>query len=187
MLSFTGSDDYSLQPLPLATYTQLAPALSTLGIATQHFFQLPAAAVAQEALTHLTQLDASTIAQFVALDSTPALQEVLATRPLRFYDYVLLGRAALASPVAAPVQAYLRQQMQLSDEELARVFTYCLHLSAELENALEQLLTGPSGAAALPPLRRRQQQIQALFAQHEASLLPALPSAATLGFDEGRL
>jgi len=187
MLSFTGPNDRSLQSLPPTTYAQLAPALSALGIATQHFFQMRAAEAAQEAVTHLTQLDATTLMPFLALASTAELQQLVATRPLRFYDYVLVGRAALASPIAAAVRAYLRQQMQLSDEELERVVAHCLQLSAELENALEQLLVGPSGRAALPPLRRRQQQIQAIFEQYENSLLPAPPPAATLGFDEGRL
>ncbi|UOR05466.1 hypothetical protein MUN82_21385 [Hymenobacter aerilatus] len=187
MLSFTHSHDHSLRPLPPATYTQLAPALSALGMATQHFFQLPTAAPAQEAITTLTRLDGTAVAQLAALASTPELEGLIATYPLRLYDYVLLGRAALGSPLGAAVRAYLRQQMQLSDEELERLFAYCLQLSAELENALEQFLAGPSGAAALAPLRRRQQQIQAVFAQYETSLLPALPPAATLGFDEGRL
>ncbi|MBC6613098.1 hypothetical protein H8B15_19400 [Hymenobacter sp. BT507] len=187
MLSFTHSPDHSLRPLPPTTYTQLAPALSALGMATQHFFQLPAAAQAQEAITALTRLDAPAVAQLAALASTAELEEMIATRPLRLYDYVLLGRAALGSPLSAAVRAYLRQHMQLADEELENLFAYCLQLSAELENALEQFLAGPSGAAALAPLRRRQQQIQAILEQHEASLRPALPPAATLGFDEGRL
>lgn len=187
MLSFSKSDDDSLQPLPPDTYAQLAPALSVLGIATQHFFRLPTTTAAQQAIVALTRLDVPAVAQLAALASTPELQEQVAIRPLRLYDYVLLGQAVLDSPLAAAVRAYLRQQMQLSAAELDQVFGYCLQLIAELENALERLLTGPSGAAALAPLRQRRQQMRAVLAQYEASLVPTLPPAATLGFDEGRL
>ena len=48
-----------------------------------------------------TRLDAAAVAQLAALASTPELEELIATRPLRLYDYVLLGRAALGSPLGA--------------------------------------------------------------------------------------
>lgn len=176
----------SLHNLPADAHAQLAPALSVLGMATTHLFDLSENPVTQS-ITALTGLDATNLSAFTLLDSTAALQQLLTTRSVRFYDYVLVGRATLSSPLAGPVRAYLRQQMQLTTEQLDPLYAYCLHLSAELENALEQFLAGPSGTAALAPLRRRQQQIQQLFLRHEASLVPRQPPVVTLGFDEGRL
>lgn len=187
MLSFSHPHDHTLLPLPIDTYEQLAPALSVLGMATQHLYGLPTAVPVAQHITALTNLNATTVSDFAALATTEELQTVLATQPLRFYSYVTVGRLLLISPVAGAIQGYLQRQMQLSSAESESLFTYCLRLSGELENALERLLTGPSGAAALAPLRQRQQQLAALLVEHRASLVPPPPPLVTLGFDDGRL
>lgn len=174
----------SLQQLPPHAFSQLAPALSLLGMACTQLFATEASPL-PAAVTHVTRLDAAAVAQLNAIQSTEVLQELLNTRPLRLYDFVLVGRAALHSPLAAPVRHFLRQQMQVEGEPLAVLWDYCLGLTAALENALEQLIAGPSGAAALAPLRHRQQQLQHLFDTH--SLIPPAPAVVTLGFDEARL
>ncbi|WP_303310345.1 hypothetical protein [Hymenobacter sp. BT730] len=176
----------SLQQLPSHAFSQLSPALSLLGMACTQLFATEASLL-PAAVTSLTRLDAAAVAQLNAIQSTEALQELLNTRPLRLYDFVLVGRAALHSPLAAPVRHFLRQQMQVEGEPLAVLWDYCLGLTAALENALEQLIAGPSGAAALVPLRRRQQQLQHLFDTHSKSLIPPAPAIVTLGFDEARL
>ncbi|AIZ64655.1 hypothetical protein PK28_15030 [Hymenobacter sp. DG25B] len=176
----------SLQQLPPHAFSQLSPALSLLGMACKQLFATEASPL-PGAVTSLTRLNAATVAELNAIQSTEALQELLNTRPLQLYNLVLVGRAALHSPLAAPVHHFLRQQMQVEGEPLTVLWDYCLGLTAALENALEQLIAGPSGAAALAPLRHRQQQLQQLFDTHSPSLVPPAPAIVTLGFDEARL
>ncbi|MBC6990758.1 hypothetical protein [Hymenobacter sp. BT491] len=176
----------SLHNLPPDAYQRLSPCLSLLGMACTHLFSQSHGPV-PEHVTALTGLNSSVVADLNAIDSTPVLQQLLLQRPLRLYDFVLVGQLSLRSPLEGPVLAFVQHQMQIDGTQLQTLLSYCLHLSEQLQHALEQHLAGPSGAAALAPLRRRQQQLQAVFTQFEATLHPQLPPVVTLGFDEARL
>jgi len=183
---FADTPGASLQQLPADAYSRLAPCLSLLGMACTHLFSHSVGPMPQQ-VTTLTGLDAATVATLNAINSTPSLQDVLTERPLRLFDFVIVGRLCLESPLATPVLAFVQHQMQIDDTQLRTLQEYCEVLSAQLQQALEQHLAGPSGAAALAPLHRRAQQLRTLFEQNAETLRPQLPAVVTLGFDEGRL
>ncbi|HEX8349321.1 MAG TPA: hypothetical protein VF598_05125, partial [Hymenobacter sp.] len=176
----------SLEQLPADAYERLAPCLSLLGMACTHLFSQSAEPVPGQ-VTALTGLDAAVVAALNTITSTPALQALLTERPLRLYDFVVVGQLCLESPLATPVLAFVQHQMQVDANQLRTLRDYCLVLSQQLQQALEQHLAGPSGATALAPLHRRTQQLRTLFEQNAESLRPQLQPVVTLGFDEGRL
>jgi hypothetical protein len=180
------NSEVSLHSLPADAYSRLAPCLSLLGMACTHLFSHSVSVVAEH-VTALTGLDAATVAELNAINSTPALQRVLTERPLRLYDFVVTGQLCLESPLATPVLAFVQHQMQIDDTQLRTLLEYCQVLSQQLQQALEQHLVGPSGAAALAPLHRRAQQLRTVFEQNADTLLPQRPAVVSLGFDEGRL
>ncbi|OUJ75305.1 hypothetical protein [Hymenobacter crusticola] len=176
----------SLQQLPADAYSHLAPCMSLLGMACTHLFSHPTDVVAQH-VTALTGLDAAAVQELNAIDSTPALQRLLIERPLRLFDFVVVGQLCLESPLATPVLAFVQHQMQIDEVQLRTLLEYCQALGQQLRQALEQHLVGPSGAAALAPLHRRAQQLRTVFEQHADSLRPQLPAVVSLGFDDGHL
>jgi len=176
----------SLHHLPTDAYSRLAPCLSLLGMACTHLFSHPPNIVAQH-VTALTNLDTTVVQEFNTIDSTATLQRALTERPLRLYDFVVVGQLCLESPLATPVLAFVQHQMQIDDAQLNTLLEYCQVLSQQFQQALEQHLIGPSGAAALAPLHRRAQQLRAVFEQNADMLRPSRPAVVSLGFDEGRL
>ena len=183
---FANTPGASLHQLPANAYARLAPCLSLLGMACTHLFSHSVGPVPQQ-VTALTGLDAASVAELNTINSTAALQHVLTERPLRLLDFVVVGQLCLESPLATPVLAFVQHQMQIDDAQLRTLQEYCLGLSKQLQQALEQHLVGPSGAAALAPLHQRAQRLRTIFEQQAATLRPQLPAVVTLGFDEGRL
>ncbi|SNR43600.1 MULTISPECIES: hypothetical protein [Hymenobacter] len=172
-----------LDALPADFYDQLAHCLSLHGMAAAELLSRPAEEHMRR-LHDLTHLTAAQVQQLNRISSHTELLATLHTEPLALYYLLLLGRLTLETSVAAPVLAYVQQQMHITADQLTQLQTYCLELSGAFLTTLEQHLPAPNGAVSLGWHRL---QIEEIFAEYTAQLPEAPPPVANLRLTEPQL
>jgi hypothetical protein len=172
-----------LDSLPLDFYDQLAHCLSLHGMAAAELLSRPTTAQLQR-LGHLTGLTSADVQRLNNIEDHEMLLAALRTEPLALYHLLLLGRLTLETSLAAPVLAYVQQQMVISEEQLTTLNTYCQELSSAFLTTLEEHLPAPVGAASLGLHRL---QVEEVFAEYVAQLPVPVPPAANLRLTEPQL
>ncbi|RYU84259.1 hypothetical protein [Hymenobacter persicinus] len=169
-----------LHTLPTTFYDQLAHALSLHGMACAELLAHPQQELPQQVMG-LTGLDAAQVAQLNTIGSHDQLVAALAENPRRLYDLLLVGGLVLDTSLAAPVLAYVRQQMFIDEAQLVTLKHYCLELSGTFLGALEQQLP------AEPSIGLHRLQVEAAFARYVANNPPPAPPVATIRFTDPQL
>jgi uncharacterized membrane protein len=134
-----------LDALPSDFYDQLAHCLSLHGMAATELLSRPET----QPLAGLTQLSPEKVQQLNHIQTQAELLQQLRTEPLALYQLLLLGRLTLETSLAAPVLAYVQQQMQIDVTQLHTLKTYCLELSGAFLATLEEHVAAPAGTASL--------------------------------------
>lgn len=172
-----------LDALPADFYDQLAHCLSLHGMAAAELLGRPASEFTDR-LQQLTHLGIATVQRLNRIDSHAKLLEALHTEPLALYHHLLLGRLTLETSLAAPVLAYVQEQMHIDTEQLATLQTYCLELSGAFLTSLEEHVPAPAGTVSLGLHRL---QVEEVFAEYVAQLPAPVPPVANLRLTEPQL
>ncbi|MET4108735.1 hypothetical protein [Hymenobacter sp. UYP22] len=160
-----------LDALPPDFYEQLAHCLSLHGMAAAELLSRPEA----QQVADLAQLSTGKVQALNQIQTQADLLGQLAAEPLALYHLLLLGRLTLETSLAAPVLAYVQQQMRIEPPQLAKLKTYCLELSGAFLVTLEEHVPAPAGSASLSLHRL---VVEEEFAQMLATQpAPALPAA----------
>ncbi|MBX0291090.1 hypothetical protein K3G63_11600 [Hymenobacter sp. HSC-4F20] len=159
-----------LDALPTDFYDQLAHCLSLHGMAAAELLSQPES----YQLAALTALDGYKVQELNGIHTHEQLLSSLRAKPLELYHLLLLGRLTLETSLAIPVLAYVQEQMQIDQQQLDYLKTYCLELSGAFLNTLEEHLPAPQGVASLGLHRLHiEEAFTKLLALHPASVPPA--------------
>lgn len=174
------SDAAWLHALPADFYDQLAHCLSLHGMAAAELLSQPEA----YRLGKLTALSTTKVQELNRIQTQEQLLHSLRTEPLALYHLLLLGRLTLETSLAAPVLAYVQEQMRVDQPQLDYLKTYCLELSGAFLNTLEEHLPAPAGVASLGLHRLH---IEEAFTKLLATRPTPAPAAANLRLSEPQL
>ncbi|MCA8831589.1 hypothetical protein [Hymenobacter pini] len=169
-----------LDTLPADFYDQLAHCLSLHGMAAAELLSHPGAAQ----LATLANLSTRKVQQLNQIQTHQELLHTLRTEPLALYHLLLLGRLTLETSLAAPVLAFVQQQMQIDAAQLDALKVYCLELSGAFLTTLEEHIEAPTGTASLGLHRLL---LEEAFAEMLATQPTSVPPAANLRLAEPQL
>ncbi|MBT2557425.1 hypothetical protein J7E24_06480 [Hymenobacter sp. ISL-91] len=165
--------DSWLDTLPADFYAQLTHTLNLHGMAALELLSRPATP-ATTRLHQLTGLDVTTVHRLNCIASHAQLLAALRQEPLAVYHLLLLGGLTLETSLAAPVLAYVRQAMGITEEQLGQLLAYCQQLSEAFLGQLEEHVAAPAGTASLGLHRLA---VEEAFAAFLAGQLAARPVA----------
>ncbi|NVO83342.1 hypothetical protein [Hymenobacter terrestris] len=165
--------DSWLDTLPADFYAQLTHTLNLHGMATLELLSRPATP-ATDRIRQLSGLDTATVQRLNGISSHAQLLAALRQEPLAVYHLLLLGGLTLETSLAAPVLAYVRQAMGITEEQLGQLLAYCQQLSGAFLGQLEEHVAAPAGAASLGLHRLA---VEEAFAGFLAAQMAARPVA----------
>ncbi|WP_019947636.1 hypothetical protein [Hymenobacter aerophilus] len=137
-----------LDTLPADFYAQLTHTLNLHGMAALELLSRPATPNTSR-MHQLSGLDVPMIQRLNGISSQAQLLAALRQEPLAVYHLLLLGGLTLETSLAAPVLAYVRQAMDITEEQLGQLLAYCRQLSEAFLGQLEEHVAAPAGAASL--------------------------------------
>ncbi|RSK35319.1 hypothetical protein [Hymenobacter metallilatus] len=169
-----------LDALPPDFYEQLAHCLSLHGMAAAELLSHPDA----QRIATLASLNTRRVQELNQIQTHAELLHILRTDPLALYHLLLLGRLTLETSLAAPVLAYVQQQMGIAAPDMETLTTYCLELSGAFLTTLEEHVPAPAGQVSLGLHRLR---LEEAFADLLAAQPAPAPPAANLRLAEQQL